>query len=167
MSPSGSICLGRKVRLVQDLRFDHGQFFLLSVLPVSFSCPHFLAGLPVPCLCIADSDSVLLSLFSVLRTHGWRFTCQLLDCKQPQAPAVVPALLDLGLLGLGGAVPHGRGQKKVWSCSCWHLLSQQACTLWLAPNSDTALLAELFVCAICLSRPRQKTEELFQMGSLW
>lgn len=35
---------------------DCGQFMLLSLLPVSLFCPCFLAGMPVPCLCIADPD---------------------------------------------------------------------------------------------------------------
>lgn len=47
-----------------------------------------------------------------------------------------------GMVGLC-LMGEGRGR----SCYCWHLLSQLVCAPWLAPNSDTPLLAELFVWA--------------------
>lgn len=57
MSPSGCVCLGRKVRLVQDLGFDHGQFLLqlcqrkeLLALLLPAALPHALLQV---CLCPA------------------------------------------------------------------------------------------------------------------
>lgn len=122
-----------------------------TVLSLSAACQPVLPKLSCrnACLCIAwPLCTVLPSLFSVLRIHACSFTWQVLDYNQHWALAVVPVLLYLGLLGHGGAVPHGRGERKVWSCCCWHLLSQLACAPWLVLN--THLLAELFVWA-CLN----------------
>lgn len=67
--PQAVSALGRKVRLAQELGFDHGPFLLelcqqkelLSLLPVSSPSPCLVVGMSVLCLCIADPDFALPS----------------------------------------------------------------------------------------------------------
>lgn len=99
---------------------DCGQFMLLSLLPVSLFCPCFLAGMPVPCLCIADPDFVLPSLFSALRTHGCSFTWRLLDWNQAQLwyqPSLTLAYWDKVGLCLTGEERGRSGPVVVGICS--------------------------------------------------
>lgn len=64
-------------------------------------------------------------------------------------------------MGQDGAVPHGRGERKVWSSCCCHLLSQLACTPWLAPNSDSHLL-QRYLCEPVLTNLSKKQRDSFK-----
>lgn len=122
--PSGCICLGRKVRLVQDLRFDHGQF-LLSLLPVNLSYLSFLAGMPAFAL---PTPLHCLALFVFCLENSW---LQLHLASAELQPTLGPSC------GSSPPLPWLTGAW--WGCASWERREEGMVLLLLASSVTAGL----------------------------
>lgn len=124
MSPSGCICLRRKVRLGQDLRVDHGQFFL-SLLPVNLSYLSFLAGMPAFALL---TPLHCLALFVFCLENSW---LQLHLASAGLQPTLSPSC------GTSPPLPWLTGAW--WGCASWERREEGMVLLLLASSVTAGL----------------------------